>query len=112
MVVPFQVNATGVVSFQPAATSILARSTGPASAPRITRLPGAGPSTWLMSAACTTRRPPASAVSGMPANAGTAVAAGTPGTISTRTPARAHRSACSDARLDSNGSPANRLTAS
>ena len=40
VVVPFQVTANGVPSRQPAATSILARSAKPASAPRITRLPG------------------------------------------------------------------------
>ena len=101
-----------MVSAQPAATSILAMSTGPASAPRTTRLPGVGPSSPLRSDACTTRRPPVSAVSGMPAKPGTPVAADTPGTISTRTRALAHASACSEARLNRSGSPANRRTAS
>ena len=40
VVVPFQVMASGVDSFQPAATSILPRSARPASAPSTTRLPG------------------------------------------------------------------------
>ena len=39
VVVPFQVMASGVPSAQPAAMSILPRSTGPASAPRITSVP-------------------------------------------------------------------------
>ena len=40
VVVPFQVMANGVLSAQPAAISILPRSAGPVSAPRMTRLPG------------------------------------------------------------------------
>ena len=40
VVVPFQVMVNGVRSGQPAAMSILARSAGPASTPRMTRLRG------------------------------------------------------------------------
>ncbi len=67
VVVPFQVMANGVLSFQPTATSILARSAGPVSAPRITRLPGPDDSR-LTSAAWTIRTSPLpSEVSGIPA---------------------------------------------
>ena len=67
VVVPFQVTANGVVSAQPAATSILARSAGPVSAPRITSVPGPT-CTRLASEAWMTRTSPlASEVSGMPA---------------------------------------------
>ena len=48
---------------------------------------------------------------GCPRKPGTPVAADTPGTISTRTRARAHASACWEARLNRSGSPVNRRTA-
>ena len=70
VVVPFQVMVNGVRSGQPAAISILARSAGPASTPRMTRLRDGWVSAdrRLTSAACRIRMsPPASEVSGMPA---------------------------------------------
>ena len=70
VVVPFQVMVNGVRSGQPAAMSILARSAGPASTPRMTRLRGGWVSAdrRLTSAAWTMRTsPPDSDVSGMPA---------------------------------------------
>src|SRR5262249_16035599 len=57
VVVPSQVIANGVASGQPAAISILPRSAGAVSAPRITRVPPTYPS-WLASLACTTRYSP------------------------------------------------------
>ena len=70
VVVPFQVMVIGVASAQPAAISIFAISTGPPSAPRMTRLPAAGESAdaRLSSEACSIRRSgAASLVSGRPA---------------------------------------------
>ena len=87
--VPSQVTANGVVSGQPAAMSILPRSAGPASAPSTTSVPGVN-ATRLASAAWMMRTSPPSAPSGIPAYAGTAVAAGTPGTISSSAPASAY----------------------
>ena len=70
VVVPFQVMAIGVASAQPPAISIFAISAGPASAPRMTRLPAARNSAVPRpsSDACTTRRSAVvSLVSGRPA---------------------------------------------
>jgi hypothetical protein len=70
VVVPFQVMANGVVSGQPAAISIFARSTGAVSAPGTTSVPGACGSrdTLLTSEACTIRTLPArSEMSAIPA---------------------------------------------
>ncbi len=67
VVVPFQVIANGVLSGQPAATSILPMSAGPVSAPRITSVPGPA-GARLSSAAWMIRTSArASVVSGMPA---------------------------------------------
>ena len=67
VVVPFQVMASGVLSAQPAAMSILPRSTGPASAPRMTSVPGPA-DTPLTSLALMMRTSPLpSEVSGTPA---------------------------------------------
>ena len=67
VVVPSQVMANGVVSAQPAATSIFAMSAGPVSAPRMTRLPGPActrltSETWMILTS-----PLLSEVSGIPA---------------------------------------------
>src|SRR6266700_5266510 len=110
VVVPFQVTVNGVLSAQPAATSILPRSAGPVSAPRITRVPGPA-DIRLTSAACTIRTSPLeSEVSGIPAYAGIAVAADTPGTISNGTLAFAHAAASAAALQNMKGSPPNSLT--
>ena len=111
LVVPSQVMANGVVSGQPAATSILPISAGAASAPSTTRVAGLY-ATRLTSAAWMTRSSPfGSLASGMPAYVGTAVTSGTPGTISNLTPALAHAVASAAAR-PSSGSPPYSRTAS
>src|SRR5580700_1730785 len=93
VVVPFHVIANGAVSGQPAAISILPRSTGPDSAPRITSVPSLA-ETRLASLAWMTRTSPvASLVSGMPAYSGTAAALDTPGMTSNGTLAFAHAAA-------------------
>ena len=112
LVVPSQVMAKGVASGQPAATSILPSSAGPASAPSTTSVAGLY-ATRLTSAAWITRSSPfGSVASGMPAYAGTAVASGTPGTISNLTPASAHAVASAAAPPLSRGSPPYSRTAS
>src|SRR5215472_10531403 len=107
VVVPFQVMANGVVSDQPPAISILAMSPIPVSAPSITSVPGAADilltsEAWMMRTSVA-----ASWVSGMPAYAGTAVAAEIPGTISNGTLALAQLATSAAAPQNMKGSPLN-----
>src|ERR1700733_6017181 len=103
VVVPFQVMANGALSAPPLATSILPRSTGPVSAPRMTSVPSLT-DTRLTSLALMIRTSPVtSLVSGMPAYSGTAVAADTPGTTSNGTRAFAQAAASAAPLQNMNG---------
>ncbi len=71
---------------------------------------GLAGSSWPVTTAKDEARP--RCVTGMPAAAGTAMAALTPGTTSTATPARAHASISSPPRPKTKGSPPLRRTTS
>ena len=101
---PFQVIATGVVSGQPAAISVLPMSTGPVSAPRITRVPVAGRRSRLERRLASTTRTSARAVGGQ-RDAGVGGHRGRRGHARarsrSRTPALAQAAASSAARQNS-----------
>ena len=93
VVVPFQVMANGAFSPQPLAISILPRSTGPVSAPRMTSVPSVTDTRLTSPGVMMRTSLLASVVSANAGVLGTAVAVDTPGTTSNGTRALAQAAA-------------------